>query len=55
MVATDIVESSYNVVMPCHEQKWFAGNVAGNVSARFTKLLRAADHLPGQREDGPLL
>jgi hypothetical protein len=41
--------------MPCHEQKWFAGNVAGNVSARFAKLFGAADHLPGLGEDGPLL
>ena len=54
MVAADIVESSYNAVMACHEQHRFAGNVARNVSARFAKLLRAADHLPGEGEDGPL-
>jgi hypothetical protein len=40
--------------MACHEQHRFAGNVARNVSARFAKLFRAADHLPGQGEDGPL-
>ena len=54
MVAADIVESSYNAVMACDEQHRFAGNVARNVSARFAKLFRAADHLPGEGEDGPL-
>jgi hypothetical protein len=54
MVTADVVESSYNAVMACHEQHRFAGNVARNVAARFAKLVGAADHLPGQGEDGPL-
>ena len=54
MVATDIIESSDNAVVSGDEQNRFAGNVARNVSARFAKLLRAADHLPGEGEDGPL-
>jgi hypothetical protein len=46
MMTADIVEASQNAVWPYDEQNRFAGNLAGNVIARFAKLLRAADYVP---------
>ncbi len=46
MMATNIVEASYNAVMAYKEQNRFSGNLGRDVLARLAKLLRACDQLP---------